>query len=200
MRYVGLPIFTKLVYPQIIKSFPDQKGKLFLTFDDGHTPDATPSVLDILNQNNIKATFFCLGEKVLKHPSIYQSIINAGHSVGNHGYSHINGFKCSFDDFKNNVEKGNQVINSNLFRPPYGKMKYNQYHWLKQHYKIVLWDVLTYDFDPDFSVNDILKVLFCKVTDGSIIVFHDTLKTKAKIYEILPKLIEHFKGMECSSI
>jgi peptidoglycan-N-acetylglucosamine deacetylase len=200
MRYVSLPVFTKLVFPNIIKSFPDKKGKLFLTFDDGPDPETTPAILELLKTYHARATFFCLGEKVLKFPSIFQSIIDSGHSVGNHGYSHISGYKCSLETFKNNVEKGNKLINSSLFRPPYGKIKFVQYLWLKQHYKIVLWDVLTYDFDPDFSAEDILNVLFHRVTEGSIIVFHDSAGSREKIENVLPKFFELFKGIECSSI
>jgi peptidoglycan-N-acetylglucosamine deacetylase len=200
MRYVGLPIFTKLAFPNIIKSFPDKKGKLFLTFDDGPDPATTPVILEILNAYRAKATFFCLGEKAELNNSVFQLIRNQGHSIGNHGYSHINGFKCSFDSFKNNVEKGNQVIKSSLFRPPYGKMKLSQYHWLQQNYKIVFWNVLTYDFDPYFSVDDILKVLFRKVTDGSIIVFHDSAGSLEKIEKVLPKFFEHFNGIDCCYI
>lgn len=200
MRFINYPIIGKYLYPQAIRNFPMAKGKLFLTFDDGPHPEVTPAILDILSKYKAKATFFCLGEYVKLYPSIYTSILKKGHAVGIHGYSHINGLNCTVQEYLDNIDLATQYINSLLFRPPYGKMKLKQFKWIKDCFKIILWDVMSYDFDPTFSSEKIVKTVNDNVKDGSIIVFHDSLKAKDRVLEALPQVLESHKEMEFCSI
>jgi peptidoglycan/xylan/chitin deacetylase (PgdA/CDA1 family) len=190
MRFIGIPLISKLFYPSIIKSFPLEKGKLFFSFDDGPNPDVTPQILEILEQHNAKATFFCLGQNAEKHPELLNKIIAKGHSIGNHSYSHLNGFRTPNDIYIHDVEKAEQLIPSNLFRPPYGKITPRQYHFLKKKYKIILWDVLAYDFDQTLSANQCVDIVLNHVKNGSIVVFHDSNKAKNNILAALPKLLD----------
>jgi peptidoglycan-N-acetylglucosamine deacetylase len=200
MRFHNYPILGKILFPQAIRNFPDAKGKVFLTFDDGPHPDITPAILDILSKYKAKATFFCLGEYVKLYPAIYNNIIKKGHAVGIHGYSHINGQNCTVQEYLDNIDKAAQYINSNLFRPPYGKLKLKQYRRIANCFKIILWDIMSYDFDPTFPTEKLVKTVCNKAKDGSIIVFHDSLKAKDKVLEALPQVLENLKGMEFSSI
>jgi peptidoglycan/xylan/chitin deacetylase (PgdA/CDA1 family) len=190
MRFIGIPLISKLFYPSIIKSFPLEKGKLFFSFDDGPNPEVTPQILEILEQHNAKATFFCLGQNAEKHPELLNKIIAKGHSIGNHSYSHLNGFRTPNDIYIHDVEKAEQLIPSNLFRPPYGKITPRQYHFLKKKYKIILWDVLAYDFDQTLSANQCVDIVLNHVKNGSIVVFHDSNKAKNNILAALPKLLD----------
>lgn len=200
MRFFNYPILGKWLYSKAITSFPEAKGKVFLTFDDGPHPDVTPEILKILDKYNAKATFFCLGEYVKLYPLVYKSIIKKGHSVGIHGYTHLNGLSCSLQGYLDNIDKASQLIKSNLFRPPYGKMKMKQYKWVAECFKIILWDVMSYDFDPSFTVENIVKTVCNNAKDGSIIVFHDSLKAKNKVVEALPIILETLKEKEFKAI
>lgn len=195
MRPVSFPVLANLVYPKIIRSFPAETGKLFFTFDDGPEPNITPHVLDILDALNVKATFFCLGYKVEKHPNLFNEIFKRGHSTGNHGYSHINGWKCSLNTYKKNIELGNKIIHSKLFRPPYGKLTPWQYNWAKKHYKIIAWNIMTYDFNNQLHAHDCLKIINQNAKSGSIIVFHDTPQAAGNLIEVLPQAISTLKNI-----
>lgn len=197
MRFINFPFLSRIIFPKIIKSFPNDKGKLFFTFDDGPDPKVTPLILDILRKYQVKASFFCLGENIEKYPKLFQKIKDDGHTVGNHGYKHLNGWKCSLNEFKENVEKGFQYSQSDLFRPPYGKLNIDQYFWIKRRYKIIAWDVMTYDFDPLLTEEDCYKIAVKHVKHGSIIVFHDNISAGEKNLLLLPKLIEHFLAKGC---
>jgi peptidoglycan/xylan/chitin deacetylase (PgdA/CDA1 family) len=185
---------TGIIYPQIIKSFPSEKGKLFFTFDDGSDKEVTPIVLDILKKFNAKATFFCLGENVEKNIDLYNRIIIEGHKTGNHGFSHLNGFKTNTKLYSENIEKAEKLIDKKIFRPPYGKLKPSQYKILKGKYKIILWDVMSYDFDQSLTGKQCAEIVIKNATDGSIIVFHDTQKAKARLIEALPISLEYFSS------
>lgn len=200
MRFYSYPFIGKILYPKAIRKFPDAKGKLYLTFDDGPHPDVTPAVLNILDKYKAKATFFCLGEYVKLYPEVYNSILKNGHVTGIHGYSHINGLNCSVRDYLENIDRASQYIHSNLFRPPYGKMKLKQYKWVADCFNIILWDIMSYDFDQTMSSEKIVKNIITSAKDGSIIVFHDSLKAKDKVLEVLPQVLEHFKRFDCLSI
>jgi len=171
-----------------------------MTFDDGPHPEVTPVILKILTKYKAKATFFCLGENVKLYPEVLENIQKEGHSIGIHGYSHINGLKCSVNRYLENIDLATQFINSNLFRPPYGKMRMKQYRWIKECFKIVLWDVMSYDFDPNIPVEKIVEKVCSKIKDGSIIVFHDSLKAKEKVLSTLPLVLERLKEYECCPI
>jgi len=194
MRFIRVPRLSKFFYPSIIESFPLEKGKLFFTFDDGPEPEVTPQILDILKQYKAKATFFCLGEKVEKYPEIYNSIIEQNHSIGNHTYSHLHGFYNKSKYYINDVKKASSLIKSNLFRPPYGKISPLQYFILKRKFKIIFWNVLTYDFDPTITISECINIVLNNSKDGSIIVFHDSLKAKNIVLQVLPIVLKELGG------
>lgn len=191
------PFFLSWLYPALIwKKKPGEKV-LYLTFDDGPVPDATDYVLHILKERHIKATFFCVGDNIRKHPELFHRLINEGHSVGNHTYNHLNGWKCSTQEYTENVERcveelRKNGVESSLFRPPYGKIKKPQVDVLKKHLQIVMWDVLSGDFDPGITPEKCLKNTTKATADGSVIVFHDNKKCLDKLKKILPGYLDHF--------
>lgn len=162
----------------------------YLTFDDGPHPEVTPQILDILSRNNARATFFCVGANVEKYPDVYKRVLAEGHSVGNHTYSHVNGWKTSLENYLDDTEKCAKVVQSGLFRPPYGRITKKHYNQIRKKYRVMLWDVLSCDYDPNFTVEKCLGIVKRKTRDGSIIVFHDSAKTVGKIPELLTKTIE----------
>jgi len=185
----------KIIRPlakDLIWSFPGKTSTLYLTFDDGPIPNVTPAVLAILDEFNAKATFFCVGENVKKHPDIYKMILEKGHSVGNHTYNHLSGWKSDNNEYKENILEAENYITSSLFRPPYGKITRSQIKLLKSDYKIVMWDVLSGDFDtstsPEKCANNVIK----NASEGSIIVFHDSIKAEKTMLKSLPLVLEHF--------
>lgn len=165
---------------------------LYLTFDDGPIPELTPWVLDILDKYQIKATFFCVGENVLKYPEIVKRIQNDGHKIGNHTYNHLKGWGISNKQYFNNIKECNNLLESNLFRPPYGRIKHSQYKSIKKIYKVVFWDVLSHDYSSKISPEACLKNSIKYTRNGSIIVFHDNLKAEINLKYTLPQYIECF--------
>lgn len=165
---------------------------LYLTFDDGPIPNLTEWVLDTLKHYNIKATFFCVGENIEKNRLIFERIIEEGHTVGNHTFNHVKGFKTKTGDYLENTEKCEAFTKSRIFRPPYGQLKKSQYKsLLEKGYKIVMWDVISYDYEkikPEVCLNNVIK----NVKNGSIILFHDNVKAEEKIKYALPETIEYF--------
>ncbi len=184
------PQIVKALYSQLTWEIPNKENKIFLTFDDGPTPDITDWALDVLKQHNIKATFFCLGNNVEKYPNIYQRIIDEGHTIGNHSYSHFSGWKTKNQDYYLDVEKCNKRVNSKLFRPPYGRITKAQAKYLNQHYKIIMWNVLSGDYDQKMTPEKCLKKVLDNTQSGSIIVFHDSIKAEKNLKYALPKAIE----------
>lgn len=187
-------------------SIPNKENNIYLTFDDGPTPTVTPWVLDILKEHNIKATFFCIGKNIKSNPDIFKRILTEGHRVGNHTFTHKNGWKTNFKTYIKDVnicEKEilnltNKTIdgkNSRLFRPPYGKITPRQSKFLiSQGYKVIMWDILTADFDTNISLEKCYSNATKKVENGSIIVFHDSQKAFEKLKYTLPKAIEFYKN------
>lgn len=191
MQHARVPGIVQLLFPGMICRIPEKDKKtVYLTFDDGPVPEATPLVLDILKQYNVKATFFCVGENVKKHPQLFQRIINEGHAVGNHTFNHAKGWETPLEEYVENTEKCAELVSSNLFRPPYGRIKIGQYKKLQKKYKIVMWDVLTYDYDAKFSVSDCFGIVEKNIRKGSILVFHDSIKAMNKLPQLLPKTLE----------
>lgn len=186
-------ILSKITGKSIIWHLPEGKKRIFITFDDGPIPEITTEIINILNKYQIKATFFCVGENVLKHPEIYQDIIKNGHSTGNHTYNHLNGWKTSKDIYLENIKKSKLFINSNLFRPPYGKITISQANEIKENYYTILWSVLSGDFDKNITKEQCLQNVIKNTVDGSIIVFHDSIKAKERVLYALPEFIEHFQ-------
>lgn len=168
------------------------ENNIYLTFDDGPIPEITPWILDVLKNNGINATFFCVGDNVSRSPDIYKRILNEGHSVGNHTNNHLNGWKNSLQVYKENVVIAREKIDSNLFRPPYGRMTRKQYHEISKDYKLVFWDVLTHDYNIKLNPEKCLKNAIKYTRNGSIVVFHDNLKSINTLKYVLPRYIEHF--------
>lgn len=185
------PTVVRAIYPGAIWRLPRKQKTVYLTFDDGPIPEVTPWVLEVLGTFGIKATFFCVGDNVRKHPEVFRLIKEGGHQVGNHSFNHLQGYKHFSSTYVKNVEKADELIGSKLFRPPHGHLRYGEYIWLKKkNFKIVLWDVITRDYNPklngDFILNNVKKY----ARNGSIIVFHDSLKAEASLRYALPKAIE----------
>jgi len=188
---VQLPVWFTRFYPEAFWRLSNNEKEVYLTFDDGPVPGVTTSVLSILNNFGIKGTFFCVGENVEKYPEIFQQILNEGHSVGNHTFNHIHGLKNTNATYFANVEKADQLIKSNLFRPPYGLLKGSQYWMLKTTFKIVMWDVISCDYDSNLKPKDCVHNVINHVRDGSIITFHDSYKAEKNILKALPIIIEN---------
>lgn len=167
-----------------------EEKRLFLTFDDGPIPEVTPWVLDVLKKYNIKAHFFCVGDNVFKHPGIYQRVLEEGHVVGNHTFNHVNGWLVRSNIYVKNILRAKTYIDSKLFRPPYGKLLRPQILWLTKHgYQIVMWDILTKDYDVSITPQQCLDRSL-KAKSGSIVLFHDSLKAEKNLKYALPKFIE----------
>lgn len=171
---------------------PKGEKKLYLTFDDGPTPVVTPKVLELLKKYNARGTFFCLGRNTERHPEILTEILKDGHSVGNHTYSHIKGWRADDQEYFNDIKLASSLINSRLFRPPYGQITRSQLRHLRTHYKIVMWSMMTHDYDPLVSKERCLKATLKHCKDGSIIVFHDSVKASEKLFYTLPLILEEF--------
>lgn len=194
MYLVRSSFLLRKLYKHAVWRMPAGNNRIYLTFDDGPIPEITPWVLSVLKQYNAHATFFCVGNNVQKYPEIYKQILAEQHSVGNHTLNHLNGWNTGTAFYLDNVHQCKQFVKSDLFRPPYGKIKPAQYTQLRTHYSIVMWDVLSGDFDRNTSKEKCLKNVIDNVRDGSIVVFHDNLKAKNNLYYTLPKFLEHFSN------
>lgn len=167
---------------------------IYLTFDDGPVPEVTPFVLDILDKFNLKATFFCVGENVQKYPELYTRVINLGHKTGNHTFNHLKGFRVSTDEYKSNVDKAAEYIDSELFRPPYGRITCRQKRLIQSRFQIIMWDLLTRDYNRKLAPEFIFKNIKQYSRNGSIVVFHDSIKAKDNMLAVLPLAIEFWKN------
>lgn len=185
------PFLYRALFPGAIwrKKVAGEKC-VYLTFDDGPIPEITPWVLDLLDKYNIKATFFCVGDNVRKHPEVYRMILDRGHRVGNHTFNHVQGIRFRTKNYIRNVEKAAEYINSDLFRPPHGHMRFHQVMHLCKRFKIVMWDVVTRDYSPHMTASGVFNVVKNYTRDGSVIVFHDSLKSEPRMKEALPRAIE----------
>jgi len=170
--------------------FNSDKKVVYLTFDDGPIPEITPWVLDLLDKYNIKATFFCVGDNVRKYPEIYQMVQERGHQTGNHTFHHIQGLKTDTQSYMEDVQEAGQLIDSKLFRPPYGHMRFSQFHALRKQYKVIMWDVVTRDYSCLMTAGQVFDTVKKYTRNGSIIVFHDSLKSGDRMKESLPESIE----------
>lgn len=195
------PFILPLLFPKLLWRMPADKKELYLTFDDGPIPVVTEFVLEILAKHSIKATFFCIGDNIRKHPQIFKRIVNGGHAIGNHTYNHLKGWQTNSKNYLSNIEQCDSEITVNclsmaigmptvnFFRPPYGRITPHQIKVITGK-KIVMWDVLTRDYDASLSQENCLKGSLHAVRNGSIIVFHDSLKAEKNLRYALPRFIE----------
>lgn len=186
MYLVKTPPLIKTIFSDLVWNIDTNDKKVFITFDDGPIPELTPWVLDVLQDYGFTATFFCVGDNVKKYPHLQDRILSEGHSVGNHTFNHLNGWHTDNEDYISNVALCDMYVASNLFRPPYGKLKPGQSQVIKQDKTIVMWDVLSGDFDVNISEEKCLSNVMNNYKPGSIIVFHDNVKAEKKLKYVLP--------------
>ena len=198
--------FIKWLFPKYIWDCSPDTKRVYLTFDDGPVPEATPWVLDLLKKYNAKATFFCIGENVAKNPEVLKRIVIEGHAIGNHTYNHLNGWQTKKSDYIDNVADCENSIytllkrETKLFRPPYGKLTSSQANeLLRRGYKIVMWDILSADFDTSVSAEECTNNVLKNIKPGSIVIFHDSLKAFKNLEYALPATLKfiHDKGYIC---
>ncbi len=182
----------RLFYRGVVWRMPKSERVIYLTFDDGCVPEVTPQVLEILERYGVQATFFCVGENVHKYPELFAQLSN--HAIGCHTYNHVVGTRTSTKDYVANTLKANELINGNLFRPPHGRMTFAQKRVLKRHFRIVFWDLLTNDFDQRLSPEEIMRNIRRYSRNGSIVVFHDSIKAKRNVLAVLPQAIEFWQS------
>lgn len=207
------PLLAKKMFPNYIWDVPSESKTLFLTFDDGPTPKITNWTLDVLDEYNAKATFFCIGKNIENHPDIFQNILDNDHVIGNHSYNHLKGWRTSTKKYLSNISKAQKTIDSlyanhhskvkYLFRPPYGQIRPKQGKALLElGYHIIMWNVLSFDWNNEISPDNCLENVLSNAQSGSIIVFHDSEKAKVNMTYALPNVLEHFskKGYNFKSI
>lgn len=194
MRYwVKTPTIFKRLFPKIVWNFSEKEQKVFLTFDDGPSTNVTDSILTILEQEKVRATFFCIGKNVKKNPELADKILKKGHSIGNHSMTHVNGWRTRKNSYLRNINDASEYINSNLFRPPFGRFNLYSLDQILKKYKLVMWDVLSGDFDEKTEEKAVINNVIKNVANGSIIVFHDNNKSKEKTLSALVKTIKKLK-------
>ena len=199
MYLIKTPFWLRALYPNCTWKIPSKEKVIYISFDDGPHPEATPFVLETLKKYNAKATFFCIGNNVLKHPNVYESILQQGHRVGNHTYDHLNGWKTDSVSYIENIKDAASLIESDLFRPPYGRVTRKQIKTIQadsncpQH--IIMWDVLSGDFDLNLNGEDCARNVIQNTVPGSIIVFHDSQKAWDRMSVALPLVLAYFSKL-----
>ena len=192
--FVKIPKFIQIFFPSIIWTKENNKNNIWITFDDGPSPEATPFILDVLKKEKVKATFFLVGRNIEQYPILFKKIIADGHIIGNHSYSHKNGWNSNNSMYFNDIEKCNALIHGNkLFRPPYGKISPLQIRHLKKKYQIILWDVLSWDFSLKINPKNIKKNILNNTEAGSILVLHNNQKSLKNLKPILRETIQKLK-------
>ena len=183
-------IWLRWIYPKALWRMDPKEHSVYLTFDDGPIPEATPFILDTLSKYGVKATFFMVGDNVRKYPHLYERIKAEGHQAGNHTYNHMGSVRHTLKTYVKNTNKANELIHSKYFRPPHGWMRPAAYIWLKRKYKVVMWDVVTRDYSKLLTADDVVNNIKTYTRNGSIITFHDSLKSIDKLQTALPESLE----------
>ncbi len=186
-------IWLRWLYPRATWRMDPHEKAVYLTFDDGPVPEATPFILKTLKEFNVKATFFMVGDNVRKYPELFEMIKADGHRLGNHTFNHISGARHSTKMYNANAEKADALIHSNLFRPPHGWMRWDQYFWLGRKYRIVMWDLVTRDYSKWMTAEGVVKNVKRYARNGSIITFHDSVKSIDKLRYALPESLKWLK-------
>ena len=186
--------FLKWLYPHALWRMDKHERAIYLTFDDGPIPEVTPWVLEVLDFYEIHATFYMVGDNVRKHPEVFEMVKNAGHRLGNHTFHHIGGLRLDYKTYMADVEEANKLIQTDLFRPPHGWMTTPQYARVSRKYKVVMWDLVTRDYSTRLNGRDVLLNVRRFTRNGSIITFHDSLKSQDKLIYALPRAIEWLKS------
>ena len=186
-------IWLRWLYPRATWRMDSHVKAVYLTFDDGPIPEATPFILSTLERFGARATFFMVGDNVRKHPDLYRQVVEAGHRIGNHTFNHMGGFKHTVATYSANAEKANELLHTNLFRPPHGWMRPDQYFWLGRKYRIVMWDLVTRDYSKWMTAEEVLNNVKRYARNGSIITFHDSLRSIDKLHYALPEALKWLK-------
>ena len=191
-----LPAWLQRIYPGAIWRGDTTRNVVYLTFDDGPIPEVTPKLLDVLEQEKVHATFFMVADNVTKYPQIYHRVVANGHRIGNHTYHHIKGTKYKLADYIADVKKADVILGgTKLFRPPYGRVLPKQLIALRsQGYKIILWDVLTHDYEKSHTAEDLVRIVKRYVRNGSIITFHDSIKSNERMLAAVPMVIRELRN------
>jgi len=202
VRFYKTPGIVSALLPALTWRRPVTENIIYLTFDDGPIPEVTEFVLHALARYNAHATFFCVGENLFKYPDIAQKVAAAGHSLGNHTYNHLKGWKTTTVEYFENIKKCDKELDklklssaARLFRPPHGRFTCQQYHLIKTKYQIIMWEVLTYDFDAQLTLEVCLNKAISNTKPGSIVVLHDSLKARRNLEYVLPRYLAHFSGL-----
>lgn len=190
MYFTKTPALLKPLAGDMTWEIKTQEKEVYLTFDDGPIPEVTPEVLNVLAEYDAKATFFCVGENIHRHPEVFQMVKSQGHAVGNHTFSHEKGWGSTQYSYLKSFAKCQQLTQTDLFRPPYGRIKRQQVGVLKNHVRIIMWDVLSGDFDPNCTVEKCVNNVLRSVKPGSIVVFHDSIKARKKVLGALPLVLK----------
>lgn len=191
MRFFRTPSFLPLIYPSLTWRVNTLQKDIYLTFDDGPVDGPTDFVLDTLRAFNAKATFFCIGDNIRKQPALFEKVVSEGHVVGNHTFNHLNGWRTANDQYVQNIlDCQNLLPSKKLFRPPFGRIKKSQIALLKD-YQIIMWDLLTFDYDRSLAGEKSLRGAQAAIRSGSIVVFHDSIKAEKNLTYVLPRFMEH---------
>lgn len=185
--------FLRWLYPHALWRMNPSERVVYLTFDDGPIPEATPFILDQLDQFGVKATFFMVADNVRKYPELYKDIVSRGHQVGNHTYHHMGSFKHWTLTYAVDVTEANGLIHAKYFRPPHGWLRHTVYWWVKLHYRVVMWDLVTRDYSKWLNADDVFNNIKKYTRNGSIITFHDSLKSIDKLRIALPRSLQWLK-------
>ena len=205
MYLVKTPWLLKKLYPKLVWDAGNTSRCIYLTFDDGPIPIVTPFVLNILKQYNARATFFCIGDNVRKHPDVFEQVKAEGHAIGNHTYNHLKGWDTPDETYLENFLKADELLDTELFRPPYGRAKKSQVKLLqnaKPGLKVIMWNVLSADFDPGVTPEKCLDNVIKNTRSGDIVLFHDSLKAEERMEYALPRALEYWskKGYEFKAL